>query len=86
MEEETNQLTGNLRVSKLVEFLIAVFITIVVWNLPAQTFGIDGLTICAAESHSYFCICHLYVADRSRSGMGNIARHNYVDAANNVKP
>ena len=45
MEEETNQLTGNLRVSKLVEFLIAVFITIVVWNLPAQTFGIDGLTI-----------------------------------------
>ncbi len=45
MEEEINQLTGDLRVKKLVEFLIAVVITVVVWNLPAQTFGIEGLTV-----------------------------------------
>ncbi len=45
MEEEINHLTGDLRVKKLVEFLIAAVITIVVWNLPPQTFGIEGLTI-----------------------------------------
>ena len=45
MEEEINHLTGDLRVKKLVEFLIATVITIVVWNLPAQTFGIEGLTV-----------------------------------------
>ena len=45
MEEEINHLTGDLRVKKLVEFLIAAVITVVVWNLPAQTFGIEGLTV-----------------------------------------
>ncbi len=45
MEEESNQLTGSLRISKLVEFLIALAITIVVWNLPPSVFGIDGLTV-----------------------------------------
>ncbi len=45
MDEESNQLTGSLRISKLVEFLIALAITVIVWNLPSSVFGIDGLTV-----------------------------------------
>ena len=45
MEDESNQLTGSLRISKLVEFLIAATLTVIVWNLPPSVFGIQGLTI-----------------------------------------
>ncbi len=45
MEEESNQLSGNFCVKKFVEFLIAVALTVVVWNLPSSAFGIDGLTV-----------------------------------------
>lgn len=45
MEEESNQLSGNFCVKKFVEFLIAVVLTVVVWNLPSSAFGIDGLTV-----------------------------------------
>lgn len=45
MEEEVNQLSGSFRISKFVEFLAAVALTIVVWNLPSSCFGIEGLTV-----------------------------------------
>lgn len=45
MGEETNHLSGSFRVNKFVELLIAVAITVIIWNLPSDSFGIDGLTV-----------------------------------------
>ena len=45
MTEEANQLTGELNRKNLVEFVVTVAITLIVWNLPSQCFGIEGLTV-----------------------------------------
>lgn len=42
--EEENKLTGSFRLSKFVEFMVTLVITLIVWNLPSDSFGIDGLT------------------------------------------
>jgi sodium-dependent dicarboxylate transporter 2/3/5 len=44
-EEEEEKLTGKFRVSKFIEFVVTVVITLIVWNLPSSCFGIEGLTI-----------------------------------------
>lgn len=44
-EEANNQLTGSLNKKKLIEFIITLLVTVVVWNLPSSCFGIDGLTV-----------------------------------------
>lgn len=38
-------MSGSFRINKFVELLIAVAITVLIWNLPASTFGIAGLTV-----------------------------------------
>lgn len=45
MEEETNRISGKLSVKKLVEFALIILLTIIVWNLPSNFFGINGLTV-----------------------------------------
>mgnify|MGYP000481277538 FL=1 len=45
MENENNVLTGSFCVRKFVEFLVILVITAIIWNLPSDVFGIDGLTV-----------------------------------------
>ncbi len=45
MNENGNQLTGHVDTKKMTAFLVTLAITIIVWNLPAHWFGIDGLTV-----------------------------------------
>ncbi len=45
MSENANVLTGHIDIKKAVEFLVTALITIIVWNLPSESFGIEGLTI-----------------------------------------
>lgn len=44
-ENESNALTGSFSVSKFIEFLVISAVTAIVWNLPSEAFGIDGLTV-----------------------------------------
>lgn len=43
--EEKNMLDGSFRIKKAAMFVVAVLITAVLWNLPLETFGIEGLTV-----------------------------------------
>lgn len=48
MEEistEMNSLTSHIEKKKLIMFVVNVIITLLVWNLPSDSFGIDGLTV-----------------------------------------
>lgn len=49
MTEEKNSspnvMTNHFEMKKLVEFIVIVAATILVWNLPSSCFGIDGLTV-----------------------------------------
>lgn len=44
-EEKTNMLSGRFNVKKAVMFFVAVLVTLVLWNLSPDVYGIDGLTI-----------------------------------------
>lgn len=44
-EENSNVLTNHYDKKKIVTFLVIMVVTAIVWNLPIDTFGIDGLTI-----------------------------------------
>lgn len=43
--EKRNLLTGNFSKKNATLFAIAVIVTLVIWNLPIDSFGIDGLTV-----------------------------------------
>ena len=45
MTEDANQLTGHLDRKHFCQFIVTVAITLIVWNLPTQCFGIEGLTV-----------------------------------------
>lgn len=48
MEEtstEMNSLTSHIEKKKLIMFVVNVIITLLVWNLPSDSFGIEGLTV-----------------------------------------
>lgn len=44
-EEKENVMGGRLNTKKLFTFLGIIAVTAIVWNLPIDTFGIDGLTV-----------------------------------------
>ena len=44
-EEKENVMSGQLNTKKLFTFLGIIAVTAIVWNLPIDTFGIDGLTV-----------------------------------------
>lgn len=44
-QENANILGGQLRKKNLIEFICIIILTAIVWNLPTDIFGIDGLTI-----------------------------------------
>lgn len=44
-EEKTSVLSGTFNVKKAISFAVAVAITAVLWNLPPDVYGIDGLTV-----------------------------------------
>ena len=44
-QENANILGGQLRKKNLIEFICIVILTAIVWNLPTDIFGIEGLTI-----------------------------------------
>lgn len=44
-EEKANTLSGQLNMKKLITFMCIVAVTAIVWNLPTDIFGIDGLTV-----------------------------------------
>ena len=43
--EKRNLLTGNFSKKNAILFAIAVLVTLIIWNLPIDSFGIDGLTV-----------------------------------------
>ena len=43
--EKRNLLTGNFSKKNATLFAIAVLVTLIIWNLPIDSFGIDGLTV-----------------------------------------
>lgn len=44
-EETSNVLTNHYDKKKIIQFFVIMVVTAIVWNLPIDTFGIDGLTI-----------------------------------------
>lgn len=44
-EEKTNVLSNHVDKKKVVQFLVILVVTAIVWNLPIGVFGIDGLTV-----------------------------------------
>lgn len=44
-EENSNILTNHYDKKKIIQFFVIMVVTAIVWNLPIDTFGIDGLTI-----------------------------------------
>lgn len=44
-EENSNVLTNHYDKKKIIQFFVIMIVTAIVWNLPIDTFGIDGLTI-----------------------------------------
>ena len=45
MSTPTQQFIAGLKTKKFISFLICCIITLIIWNLPLSTFGIDGLTV-----------------------------------------
>lgn len=45
MSTPTQQFIAGLKTKKFISFLICCIITLIIWNLPLNTFGIDGLTV-----------------------------------------
>ena len=43
--ENSNKLTNKYSKKKVLEMLVIILVTAVIWNLPLNSFGIDGLTI-----------------------------------------
>lgn len=44
-EENSNVLTNHYDKKKIIQFFVIMVVTAIFWNLPIDTFGIDGLTI-----------------------------------------
>lgn len=44
-EENSNVLTNHYDKKKIIQFFVIMVVTAIVWNLPIDTFGIDGLAI-----------------------------------------
>jgi sodium-dependent dicarboxylate transporter 2/3/5 len=42
---EENCLTNKFSLKKFIEFAVIIVITAIIWNLPQESFGIDGLTV-----------------------------------------
>jgi len=45
MSTPTQQLIAGFKTKKFISFLISCIITLIIWNLPLDTFAIDGLTV-----------------------------------------
>ena len=45
MEQEPNRLSEKFSLKKCVEFVVICIITAITWNLPQESFGIEGLTV-----------------------------------------
>lgn len=45
MEESQSRLSSKFSLKKFIEFAVIVVITAVIWNIPQESFGIDGLTV-----------------------------------------
>ena len=44
-KEETKHLNGDYSLKKIIMFAVAAIVTLIIWNLPLDAFGIDNLTI-----------------------------------------
>ena len=45
MEENQSRLSSKFSLKKFIEFAVIIVITAIIWNLPQESFGIDGLTV-----------------------------------------
>lgn len=45
MEENQNKLSEKFHLKKFIELAVITAITVIVWNLPQESFGIEGLTV-----------------------------------------
>ena len=58
-EENSNVLTNHYDKKKIIQFFVIMVVTAIVWNLPIDTFGIDGLTIVQQRIISIFVLATL---------------------------
>ena len=49
-------LTGDFNRKKALMFLVTAIVTLIVWNLPIDSFGIDGLTVVQQRVIAIFCM------------------------------
>lgn len=69
---------------KLWELLSIVVVTVIIWNLPTSTFGIDGLTVVQQRIIAIFVFATL-VANGMYSGVGDISQHYDHHVRHSVK-
>lgn len=59
MEESQSRLSSKFSLKKFIEFAVIVVITAVIWNIPQESFGIDGLTVIQQRVISIFVFATL---------------------------
>ena len=45
MEENQSRLSSKFSLKKFIEFAVIIVITAIIWNIPQESFGIEGLTV-----------------------------------------
>lgn len=73
-------LNGDFNRKKALLFLITALLTVIVWNLPIDSFGIEGLTNRAAARHRHLRHGCDALAHRGHTGMG-YQRSDHLRAA-----
>ena len=58
---------------KTVEAIVVVLVTLLLWNLPSSSFGIDGLNI---VQHRHLRLCHADVGVRAGARLGHERFHH----------
>ena len=75
---------------RVVKIAIVALVTLLLWNIPTEWFGIQNLTVMVrySEPDSYpaardchLCLCHIDVDSRSGQFMGHIDCHYGLDVA-----
>lgn len=48
-------------VSRGIKLAVAIMVSLVLWFLPVETFGVAGLTIIETKTYLYLCFRHTHV-------------------------
>ena len=65
-KKKERRLSDDKTVSRIIRLLIPIFVSLVVWLMPTESFGIEGLTL---VEQRVMCVCNFDVGARSHPGM-----------------